>query len=325
MRLACIYGQSIVHPSLQHALCALIGSHMRLQIQKDEYLGRAINMMRHRLNDPVLLDEDDLFTAFLLVQVGAFNRNIREFKAHAGGFIVLMKYLHDRAGGNLKSYPLAQLWPAARYALLDSVIPTYDLAADMEYSVSIFDLCDQLQTICDPRFRDPHCGFWDISTAFSRGYWLGRCLVLFTQNPQSESFKSYIYTSINYLASQLAIGEFWFLSSNIEGEFKHPFSRPDRDAACLIADCLGKSLFFLLLAIVKSPTLEAARASPLVIRAAKAFFRFIHAVKIAIPRPPSKGFLYDDSLIPAPVRQLCRTHWIGGLINSLRMLQNHLN
>jgi hypothetical protein len=142
-KFAFVYGQSIVHPSLHHAVCSYIGNWTDSAGRSDHY-ERAIQAIRHKLDNPSSIDEGDLFAVALLGMSTACFCMDTEFRVHVQGFFALSQFLSDNVGGNLAHYPMAVFWPMARDQL---ILHAYELESDKEASI----IDNITQTLC----RDP--------------------------------------------------------------------------------------------------------------------------------------------------------------------------
>jgi hypothetical protein len=114
-KLAFVYGSSMSHPSLRHAACAYLsdGLHfgkppMGARKYRD-YSVRAVQALKRRLQDPIVVDEGDLFAVSLLaLPVHIIDQ--AEFVMHMDGFIALATHLSK----NEKEHVLRAFWPLAR-------------------------------------------------------------------------------------------------------------------------------------------------------------------------------------------------------------------
>ena len=114
--IAFVYGSSIEHVALRHAIVAFVNRQTGAGGQT-LYLKKVISAfsaLREKLNDPASLNEGDLFVACLLGAFSAVDRDLRSLHANMTGYALIMKHLADRVGGNIKTYPLSVFWPIAR-------------------------------------------------------------------------------------------------------------------------------------------------------------------------------------------------------------------
>ena len=103
-----VYGPFIAHATLQHAFCvaAKLFSGCSEKLLVLESCGRALISLIRRLDEPLQLDEGDLFAVALLAVCAPPESS--QFDAHLRGFGSIMKHLHGRCDEN--TFSLRPYW-----------------------------------------------------------------------------------------------------------------------------------------------------------------------------------------------------------------------
>ena len=137
-----VYGPTISHPSLHHALCAYVGhwSGIASDDDQEEYHRRATQSLQRKLNDPPSIEEGDLFAVSLLAMWASCHRMNDRFTAHTRGFTALMNHLRQNTPPMLST--LSVFWPMARDEI---ILHAYDLELDSEGGIAN-DLCSNAFT-----------------------------------------------------------------------------------------------------------------------------------------------------------------------------------
>lgn len=107
-RFMLIYGQSINHPTLRYALCAIQGRDNEDFQTEQEYIRRVRETLRVRLNQPADLDEGDLFSIFYLIWLSSPVEDC--FDTHVYGLTSLLKYF-AKWWSRYRNSPLKGFWP----------------------------------------------------------------------------------------------------------------------------------------------------------------------------------------------------------------------
>jgi hypothetical protein len=111
-----VYGSSIVHVGLRHAILSFISLCRDEPIQQLEHDLAANLALQRKLTHRDHVDEGDLWATFFLGLWDTSNGNTNEdsVTAHRDGFISIMETLSERVRGEIKNYDLAVFWPFAR-------------------------------------------------------------------------------------------------------------------------------------------------------------------------------------------------------------------
>jgi hypothetical protein len=116
-----VYGLSIQHVGLRHAILAFVGAGTKILCDSDhiQHASEACRRLRKKLDRPDAVDEGDFFLACLLALWSVSHckeKNVAKdtFRRHLQGCFAIMKHLSDRARGRVQSYRLAAFWPLAR-------------------------------------------------------------------------------------------------------------------------------------------------------------------------------------------------------------------
>ena len=111
-----VYGSSIVHVGLRHAILSFISLCRDEPIQHLEHDLAANLALQRKLAHRDHVDEGDLWATFFLGLWDTHNGNTNEesVTAHRDGFISIMETLCERVRGEIKNYDLAVFWPFAR-------------------------------------------------------------------------------------------------------------------------------------------------------------------------------------------------------------------
>ena len=123
-KFASLYGASITHPTLHHAVCAYSAFSCSGPAESDsysteEFIRRTWAVLRQRLNNVPVLDEGDLFATCLLAMCEPDEPD--RFYVHLEGFISFVKFFFAKSQGDLSVYTLSAFWETGRDELVYSI------------------------------------------------------------------------------------------------------------------------------------------------------------------------------------------------------------
>ena len=119
--LARIYGPSIIHPALRHAIIALLISKSGTRTtsmcptqRERQHVDISFAKLAQRLANPVEVDESDIFAAYMLAIWSINIDDSANTEIHIAGVIAIMHHLSQKLGSVFFASPMAPFWALLR-------------------------------------------------------------------------------------------------------------------------------------------------------------------------------------------------------------------
>ena len=123
--LARMYGPSIIHPGLRHAIIALLISKSgtrttsRCPTQRERlHVDITFAKLARRLSNPIEVDESDIFAAYILAIWSIDIDDSANTEVHIAGVIAIMRHLSQKLGSAFFTSPMAPFWALLRDEIL---------------------------------------------------------------------------------------------------------------------------------------------------------------------------------------------------------------
>ena len=302
-KFAFVYGPSISHPTLQHAVCAIGASSLfgPDEVKVGGYTMRACQALRYRLSNPAEIDEGDLFASFLLAMDSAVAHR-DQYKMHVQGFVSIMNHLHTTV--KLKSYTLEQSWQTARDHLLFTLLyirvrPSYFGPTVDEVVVY---LCESSHKILGNGALKERLNYqrMDAKVASNSvqnisyicrqtGIWLVGCLLTFSKKNTCGVFRSYLISGLLSLDARPVLDflneEAGSTSARLEC-LPYKYEAGMSNVPFEVMDLISRHLLPLLLVVLNAPSEYEGRYSKAGIAAASsfsAFTRHFESIVLGLP------------------------------------------